>query len=108
MVWLVTYASSVYGSAEVFKYYGLPWFLVSHWFVMITYVSCLPFILRSFLRPLSPFVIFFVRSFVVAFCLPITFLFLRLSFGSLFGVGEVMPCSRRCLSVILRRRRLWS
>ena len=40
MVWLVTYASSVYGSGEVFKYYGLPWFLVSHWFVMITYVSC--------------------------------------------------------------------
>ena len=31
MVWGVTYASSVYGVANVIKYYGFPWLEVSHW-----------------------------------------------------------------------------
>ncbi|KAG6811249.1 hypothetical protein H0H92_008367 [Tricholoma furcatifolium] len=38
MVWGVTYASSVYGTANVIKYYGIPWLEVSHWFIMITYL----------------------------------------------------------------------
>ncbi|KZS96677.1 linoleoyl phosphatidylcholine delta-12 acetylenase [Sistotremastrum niveocremeum HHB9708] len=38
MIWGVTYASSVYGTSEVIKYYGLPWLCVSHWFIMITYL----------------------------------------------------------------------
>ena len=31
MVWGITYASSVYGVANVIKYYGFPWLEVSHW-----------------------------------------------------------------------------
>ena len=31
MVWGITYASSVYGVANVIKYYGFPWIEVSHW-----------------------------------------------------------------------------
>ncbi|KAF8059791.1 fatty acid desaturase-domain-containing protein [Lyophyllum atratum] len=38
MVWGVSYASSVYGAAEVIKYYAIPWLEVSHWFIMITYL----------------------------------------------------------------------
>jgi len=38
MVWGVTYASSVYGVANVIKYYAFPWLEVSHWFIMITYL----------------------------------------------------------------------
>ncbi|KAF8876348.1 fatty acid desaturase-domain-containing protein [Infundibulicybe gibba] len=38
MVWGVTYSSSVYGTAEVIKYYGIPWLEVTHWFIMITYL----------------------------------------------------------------------
>lgn len=28
------------GFGTVVKYYGIPWLLVTHWFVMITYVRC--------------------------------------------------------------------
>ncbi|KAF4622605.1 hypothetical protein D9613_009008 [Agrocybe pediades] len=38
MVWGVVHASSIYGAAEVIKYYGIPWLEVSHWFIMITYL----------------------------------------------------------------------
>jgi len=38
MVLGITYASFVYGVANVIKYYGLPWLEVSHWFIMITYL----------------------------------------------------------------------
>ncbi|KAF5366879.1 hypothetical protein D9615_010537 [Tricholomella constricta] len=38
MVWGISYASSVYGAAQVIKYYGIPWLEVTHWFVMITYL----------------------------------------------------------------------
>lgn len=31
MAWLVTYTSSIFGSATVLKYYGIPWFAVTHW-----------------------------------------------------------------------------
>ena len=31
MVWGVTYASALYSAANVIKYYGIPWLLVSHW-----------------------------------------------------------------------------
>ena len=39
MIWAVTYASTIWGTGEVIKYYMFPWLLVSHWFIMITYVS---------------------------------------------------------------------
>lgn len=38
MVWGVSYASSVYGAGEVFKYYGLPWLCVSHWCMFRLYI----------------------------------------------------------------------
>jgi fatty acid desaturase len=38
MIWAVTYASTVWGTGEVIKYYAFPWLCVSHWFIMITYV----------------------------------------------------------------------
>ncbi|KAF7798233.1 hypothetical protein EIP86_009450, partial [Pleurotus ostreatoroseus] len=34
-LWL---ASGRWGAVEVLKYYGIPWLLVTHWFVMITYL----------------------------------------------------------------------
>lgn len=40
MIWAVTYGSTVWGTGEVIKYYMFPWLCVSHWFIMITYVSC--------------------------------------------------------------------
>ncbi|KAF4576273.1 hypothetical protein EYR36_001129 [Pleurotus pulmonarius] len=33
MVWAVTWASSAFGSANVLKFYGIPWLLVSHWYL---------------------------------------------------------------------------
>ncbi|TFK46679.1 hypothetical protein OE88DRAFT_1687479 [Heliocybe sulcata] len=38
MIWGVSKASSIYGASEVIKFYGIPWLLVSHWFIMITYL----------------------------------------------------------------------
>ncbi|KAF9453347.1 delta 12 fatty acid epoxygenase [Macrolepiota fuliginosa MF-IS2] len=38
MIWAVSYASRLLGPATVIKYYGIPWLLVSHWFIMITYL----------------------------------------------------------------------
>lgn len=38
MAWGVKYACAQYSAAEVLKYYGIPWLLVSHWFIMITYL----------------------------------------------------------------------
>ncbi|KAH9475531.1 Delta(12) fatty acid desaturase [Psilocybe cubensis] len=38
MVYGVVHFSSIYGAGEVIKYYGIPWLLVSHWFIMITYL----------------------------------------------------------------------
>ncbi|KAF8220193.1 hypothetical protein L208DRAFT_1382738 [Tricholoma matsutake] len=38
MVWGVAHSSAIWGAGEVFKYYGLPWLCVSHWFIMITYL----------------------------------------------------------------------
>lgn len=38
MILGVQYSCLKWGSSEVVKYYGLPWLLVSHWFIMITYL----------------------------------------------------------------------
>jgi len=38
MILGVKLACSKWGTAEVIKYYGIPWLLVSHWFIMITYL----------------------------------------------------------------------
>lgn len=38
MVWVVIKASSIYGVANVLKYYGIPWLAVTHW---CTSNSCL-------------------------------------------------------------------
>ncbi|KAI0036033.1 delta 12 fatty acid epoxygenase [Vararia minispora EC-137] len=38
MVYIVTLASQTYGTANVVKFYGIPWLLVTHWFIMITYL----------------------------------------------------------------------
>ncbi|KZT66451.1 hypothetical protein DAEQUDRAFT_746561 [Daedalea quercina L-15889] len=38
MVWGVVNASRIWGVSEVIEYYGIPWLLVTHWFVMITYL----------------------------------------------------------------------
>ncbi|KAI0827411.1 fatty acid desaturase-domain-containing protein [Trametes gibbosa] len=35
---LVAYGCSRYGALAVAMYYGIPWLLVTHWFVMITYL----------------------------------------------------------------------
>lgn len=34
----VYFASQQWGGANVLKLYGIPWLLVSHWFIMITYL----------------------------------------------------------------------
>ena len=39
MAWMVVQASNVYGTVNVIKFYGIPWLFVTHWFIMITYVS---------------------------------------------------------------------
>jgi len=31
MAWIVTLAISIYGTANVMKYYGIPWLAVTHW-----------------------------------------------------------------------------
>ncbi|KAJ7429675.1 fatty acid desaturase-domain-containing protein [Mycena galericulata] len=36
---ILTYAVSLFGLAAVFKLYLLPWLIVTHWFVMITYLQ---------------------------------------------------------------------
>jgi fatty acid desaturase len=36
MIYGVTAASQKWGFWEMMKYYGIPWFEVSHWFIMIT------------------------------------------------------------------------
>jgi hypothetical protein len=43
MVWGVTYACTVYGVADVIKYYAFPWLEVSHWctFALHYYVNYL-------------------------------------------------------------------
>lgn len=38
MIWGVMESSRKWGASEVFKYYGIPWFEVAHWFIMITYL----------------------------------------------------------------------
>ncbi|KAF8069221.1 fatty acid desaturase-domain-containing protein [Lyophyllum atratum] len=38
VILILRHASSVYGFSEVVKYYGIPWLLVTHWFIMITYL----------------------------------------------------------------------
>ncbi|KAI5829900.1 hypothetical protein K523DRAFT_273386 [Schizophyllum commune Tattone D] len=38
MIVAVIGASCAYSFAEVVKYYGIPWLLVTHWFIMITYL----------------------------------------------------------------------
>ncbi|TFK22249.1 delta 12 fatty acid epoxygenase [Coprinopsis marcescibilis] len=38
MVWTVSYATSLFGAAQVIKFYGIPWLCVTHWFIMITYL----------------------------------------------------------------------
>lgn len=35
----LTYASSVYGFSTVFKFYGVIWFYVHHWLVMVRAIS---------------------------------------------------------------------
>lgn len=48
MAWAVTYASTIWGSAAVIKYYAIPWLCVTHWFVMITYVRKILLSSRSY------------------------------------------------------------
>ncbi|THH16377.1 hypothetical protein EW146_g4264 [Bondarzewia mesenterica] len=38
MILGVQYACKTWGAAEVVKLYGIPWLLVTHWFIMITYL----------------------------------------------------------------------
>ncbi|EKM78346.1 hypothetical protein AGABI1DRAFT_75906 [Agaricus bisporus var. burnettii JB137-S8] len=38
MIWAVRRASWIFGLGTVIKYYGIPWLLVTHWFIMITYL----------------------------------------------------------------------
>ncbi|KAH8102899.1 fatty acid desaturase-domain-containing protein [Cristinia sonorae] len=38
MAWGVKHSCATFGSAETLKYYGIPWLLVTHWFIMITYL----------------------------------------------------------------------
>ncbi|TRM66555.1 fatty acid desaturase-domain-containing protein [Schizophyllum amplum] len=38
MIFAVTYASRLSSLASVVKYYAIPWLLVTHWFIMITYL----------------------------------------------------------------------
>ncbi|KZV69201.1 hypothetical protein PENSPDRAFT_488127 [Peniophora sp. CONT] len=38
MFYLVSVSCERYGSANVAKFYGVPWLLVTHWFIMITYL----------------------------------------------------------------------
>ncbi|CAL1704006.1 unnamed protein product [Somion occarium] len=38
MAWVVKLACAKWHPIEVIKYYGIPWLLVSHWFIMITYL----------------------------------------------------------------------
>ncbi|KAL1743198.1 fatty acid desaturase-domain-containing protein [Schizophyllum fasciatum] len=38
MIAAVVYASHLFSFAAVVKYYGIPWLLVTHWFIMITYL----------------------------------------------------------------------
>jgi fatty acid desaturase len=38
MIWIVHAACNKWGSANVIKFYGVPWLCVNHWFVMITYL----------------------------------------------------------------------
>jgi hypothetical protein len=33
-------ASVAYGAGTVLRVYGVPWLLVTHWFIMITYLVC--------------------------------------------------------------------
>lgn len=40
MVALTAKACTFFGGWTVLTYYGIPWLLVSHWFIMITYVRC--------------------------------------------------------------------
>ncbi|KAL4247528.1 hypothetical protein ABKN59_007340 [Abortiporus biennis] len=34
----VKYACALWGTAQVIKFYGIPWLCVTHWFIMITYL----------------------------------------------------------------------
>ncbi|KAG5644193.1 hypothetical protein DXG03_008856 [Asterophora parasitica] len=38
VILFLRHACSVHGFSEVVKYYGIPWLLVTHWFIMITYL----------------------------------------------------------------------
>jgi len=38
MIWGVWKSCRIWGLTDTFKYYGVPWLLVSHWFIMITYL----------------------------------------------------------------------
>ncbi|KAH9930829.1 fatty acid desaturase-domain-containing protein [Fomitopsis serialis] len=38
MAWVLAVVSRIWGASEVIKYYGIPWLLVTHWFIMITYL----------------------------------------------------------------------
>jgi len=38
MTWVFYHACSMFGTAQVVKYYGIPWLMVTHWFIMITYL----------------------------------------------------------------------
>ncbi|KAJ6603262.1 fatty acid desaturase-domain-containing protein [Mycena vulgaris] len=38
MGFAVRKAVTIYGAANVFKYYAIPWLAVTHWFIMITYL----------------------------------------------------------------------
>ncbi|CCM04524.1 uncharacterized protein FIBRA_06705 [Fibroporia radiculosa] len=38
MLWIVSQSVQRWGALTVIKFYGIPWLLVSHWFIMITYL----------------------------------------------------------------------
>lgn len=39
MAWVLSRAVNAFGVWNVVKYYGIPWLEVTHWFIMITFVS---------------------------------------------------------------------
>ncbi|KAK2467517.1 hypothetical protein APHAL10511_000372 [Amanita phalloides] len=38
MLCILSDACSAFGATQVIKYYGIPWLMVTHWFIMITYL----------------------------------------------------------------------
>lgn len=39
MIWVYYALCSTWGAITVFKYYGIPWLMVTNWFIMVTYLQ---------------------------------------------------------------------